>query len=108
MKSIFAFLLASFVSVTLMAHPGGHVQQEGKMILNKWTLKSGEEIKGNFSHVKGDRLFLEGMNGHLASLPLNELSAQDLKLVQFKQSRMAALNGENEGAVNNAHSPSNI
>jgi hypothetical protein len=78
------------------------------LILNTWTLKSGKEIKGNFSHVKGDRLFLEGMDGHLVSLSFDELSAQDLKLVQFKQARMAALNGGNEVFVNRSYSPANL
>jgi len=108
MKTVFTFLLASIVSITLMAHPGGHFQQDGKLILNTWTLKSGKEIKGNFSHVKGDRLFLEGMDGHLVSLSFDELSAQDLKLVQFKQARMAALNGGNEVSVNRSYSPANL
>ena len=108
MKPVFTFLLSCFFSVTLMAHPGGHFQQDGKVVLNKWTLASGKEIKGNFSHVKGDRLFLEGMDGHLVSLSFDELSAQDLKLVQFKQARMAALNGGNEVSVNRAYSPANL
>ena len=108
MKTGFTFLLASIVSITLMAHPGGHFEQDGKLILNTWTLKSGKEIKGNFSHVKGDRLFLEGMDAHLVSLSFDELSAQDLKLVQFKQARMAALNGGNEVSVNRAYSPANL
>jgi len=108
MKTVFIFLLASIVSITLMAHPGGHFEQDGKLILNTWTLKSGKEIKGNFSHVKGDRLFLEGMDGHLVSLSFDELSAQDLKLVQFKQARMAALNGGNEVFVNRSYSPANL
>jgi len=108
MKTVFTFLLASIVSITLMAHPGGHFEQDGKLILNTWTLKSGKEIKGNFSHVKGDRLFLEGMDGHLVSRSFDELSAQDLKLVQFKQARMAALNGGNEVSVNRAYSPANL
>ena len=108
MKTVFTFLLASIVSITLMAHPGGHFEQDGKLILNTWTLKSGKEIKGNFSHVKGDRLFLEGVDGHLVSRSFDELSAQDLKLVQFKQARMAALNGGNEVSVNRAYSPANL
>jgi len=108
MKTGFTFLLASIVSITLMAHPGGHFEQDGKLILNTWTLKSGKEIKGNFSHVKGDRLFLEGMDGHLVSRSFDELSAQDLKLVQFKQARMAALNGGNEVSVNRSYSPANL
>jgi len=108
MKTVFTFLLASIVSITLMAHPGGHFEQDGKLILNTWTLKSGKEIKGNFSHVKGDRLFLEGMDGHLVSRSFDELSAQDLKLVQFKQARMAALNGGNEVSVNRSYSPANL
>ncbi len=108
MKTVFTFLLASIVSITLMAHPGGHFEQDGKLILNTWTLKSGEEIKGNFSHVKGDRLFLEGMDGHLVSRSFDELSAQDLKLAQFKQARMAALNGGNEVSVKRAYSPANL
>ena len=91
-----------------MAHPGGHFEQDGKLILNTWTLKSGKEIKGNFSHVKGDRLFLEGVDGHLVSRSFDELSAQDLKLVQFKQARMAALNGGNEVSVNRSYSPANL
>jgi len=108
MKTVFIFLLASIVSITLMAHPGGHFEQDGKLILNTWTLKSGKEIKGNFSHVKGDRLFLEGMDGHLVSLSFDALSAQDLKLVQFKQARMAALNGGSEVSINRAYSPANL
>jgi len=108
MKTVFTFLLASIVSITLMAHPGGHFEQDGKLILNTWTLKSGKEIKGNFSHVKGDRLFLEGVDGHLVSRSFDELSAQDLKLVQFKQARMAALNGGNEVSVNRSYSPANL
>ncbi len=108
MKTVFTFLLASIFSITLMAHPGGHFEQDGKLILNTWTLKSGEEIKGNFSHVKGDRLFLEGMDGHLVSRSFDELSAQDLKLVQFKQARMAALNGGNGVSVNRAYSSANL
>jgi len=108
MKTVFIFLLASIVSITLMAHPGGHFEQDGKLILNTWTLKSGKEIKGNFSHVKGDRLFLEGVDGHLVSRSFDELSAQDLKLVQFKQARMAALNGGNEVSVNRSYSPANL
>ena len=108
MKTGFTFLLASIVSITLMAHPGGHFEQDGKLILNTWTLKSGKEIKGNFSHVKGDRLFLEGVDGHLVSRSFDELSAQDLKLVQFKQARMAALNGGNEVSVNRSYSPANL
>jgi len=108
MKTVFTFLLASIVSITLMAHPGGHFEQDGKLILNTWTLKSGKEIKGNFSHVKGDRLFLEGMDGHLVSRSFDELSAQDLKLVLFKQARMAALNGGNEVSVNRSYSPANL
>ena len=108
MKTVFIFLLASIVSITLMAHPGGHFEQDGKLILNTWTLKSGKEIKGNFSHVKGDRLFLEGMDGHLVSRSFDELSAQDLKLVLFKQARMAALNGGNEVSVNRSYSPANL
>ena len=108
MKTVFTFLLASIVSITLMAHPGGHFEQDGKLILNTWTLKSGKEIKGNFSHVKGDRLFLEGVDGHLGSRSFDELSAQDLKLVQFKQARMAALNGGNEVSVNRSYSPANL
>jgi hypothetical protein len=108
MKKVFTFLLASIVSITLIAHPGGHFQQEGKLILNKWTLQSGKEIKGNFSHVKGDRLFLEGMDGHLVSLPVDELSEQDFRLVQFKQAKMAKLNGGNDVSSNTAHTPLNI
>lgn len=108
MKTVFIFLLASIVSITLMAHPGGHFEQDGKLILNTWTLKSGKEIKGNFSHVKGDRLFLEGVDGRLVSRSFDELSAQDLKLVQFKQARMAALNGGNEVSVNRSYSPANL
>ena len=108
MKIVFTFLLASIVSITLIAHPGGHFEQDGKLILNTWTLKSGKEIKGNFSHVKSNRLFLEGIDGHLVSLPVDELSAQDLKLVQFKQARMAALNGGNEVSVKRAYSPANL
>ena len=108
MKTVFTFFIASIFSITLIAHPGGHFEQDGKLILNTWTLKSGEEIKGNFSHVKGDRLFLEGMGGHLVSRSFDELSAQDLKLVQFKQARMAALNGGNEVSVNRSYSPANL
>ena len=108
MKTVFTFFIASIFSITLIAHPGGHFEQDGKLILNTWTLKSGEEIKGNFSHVKGDRLFLEGMGGHLVSRSFDELSAQDLKLVQFKQARMAALNGGNGVSVNRAYSPANL
>ena len=108
MKTILAFLLSGFFSITLMAHPGGHFQQEGKAVFNKWTLASGKEIKGNFSHVKNDRLFLEGADGHLLSIAINELSEQDRQLVQFKQARMAALNGSNDAAVNTSHSPANI
>ncbi len=108
MKTVFTFFIASIFSITLIAHPGGHFEQDGKLILNTWTLKSGEEIKGNFSHVKGDRLFLEGMDGHLVSRSFDELSAQDLKLVQFKQARMAALNGGNGVSVNRAYSHANL
>jgi len=108
MKTVFTFFLASIFSITLIAHPGGHFEQEGELILNKWTLKSGKEIKGNFSHVKGDRLFLEGMDGHLISLPVNELSEQDIRLVQFKQARMASLNGANNVSVKWGPSPANI
>jgi len=108
MKTILAFLLFGFFSVNLMAHPGGHFQQDGKVVFNKWTLASGKEIKGNFSHVKDDRLFLEGIDGHLLSIEINELSTQDRQLVQFKQARMAALNGTNDVAVNTSHSPANI
>jgi len=64
------------------------------------TLTSGKEIKGNFSHVKDNRLFLEGVDGHLVSIAINELSEQDRQLVQFKQARMAALNGSNNVPVN--------
>jgi len=108
MKIVFTFLLASIFSITLIAHPGGHFEQQGELILNKWTLKSGKEIKGNFSHVKNDRLFLEGVDGHLLSIAINELSAQDRQLVQFKQSRMASLNGANNVSVNRFQSPANI
>jgi len=53
-------------------------------------------------------LFLEGVDGHLVSRSFDELSAQDLKLVQFKQARMAALNGGNEVSVNRSYSPANL
>jgi hypothetical protein len=48
------------------------------------------------------------MDGHLVSLPVDDLSEQDIRLVQFKQARMAKLNGVNDVSVKKAQSPTNI
>jgi hypothetical protein len=83
------FILA-LVSNAAFAHPGGHYHQHDH--LNSWQLKNGNKIEGNFSFAENGMVFLEQLDGHFMSLPINQLSEEGQKLVTQKTSQFTALN----------------
>ncbi len=103
MKKSFYFLLVCFLlqSVNLFAHPGGHYQIGDGIILNTWRLKSGEVIKGNFSFVRENTIFLEQEQGIIRPVLMNDLSIQDQKLAKFKIDKLKEINNiQNTPVVN--------
>ncbi len=94
MKKIRYFFIAIFIlrSTSLMAHSGGHYHKEDGKVLNTWTLKSGEIVKGNFSFAKDNRIFLEQEGGLIKPIYINDLSIQDQKLAKFKIIKLLQIN----------------
>ena len=95
-RKMFLLLLTIVFSTATQAHPGGHYQEREQIVLNKWTLKTGQEVMGNFSYADNKALFLEGTDGQISSIPISSLSPQDISLVAFKRARMAKLNQASE------------
>ena len=94
MKKIFYFFIAIFLlqSTSLKAHSGGHYHKQDGKVLNTWTLKSGEIVKGNFSFAKDDKIFLEQEGGLIKPIYINDLSIQDQKLARFKIIKLLQIN----------------
>lgn len=86
---ILVLIISGFAN-ELIAHPGGHYSQTD--FFNSWQLIKGEIIKGNFSRAKDGLLFLEQANGKFMVIPINQLSAQDQKLANFKIQKLEDLN----------------
>ncbi len=105
---ILLLLLTVVFSSVMLAHPGGHFQEGDHVVLNKWTMKTGEVVMGNFSYADNNTLFLEGPDGRIASIPIVSLSTQDIGLVGFKRARMAKLNQVKEYPQTPQHSVANL
>ena len=80
--------------IIAVAHPGGHYHQNDGAILNTWTLKTGEQIRGNFSMGKTNFILLEQLEGKMLKVNIADLSAQDQLLARFKISKYDRLNNE--------------
>lgn len=92
-KRLFCCLLILSIS-NIYAHPGGHYHKKDGTVFNIWQLKTGEQIKGNFSMGNSQYIVLEQEEGKLVKLPISDLSEQDQKLARFKAKRFERLNEE--------------
>lgn len=93
LKTILVHILL-LCSIAAVAHPGGHYHQKNGAILNTWTLKTGQQIRGNFSMGKDDFILLEQLEGNMLKVSIADLSAQDQLLARFKVSKYERLNNE--------------
>lgn len=87
----------------LNAHPGGHYHKGDAHILNTWTLKSGETIRGNFSFTKDDKIFLEQEDGIIKSILFNDLIIQDQQLAKIKINTLSKVNYSNLNGSNSVN-----
>lgn len=87
----------------LNAHPGGHYHKGDAHILNTWTLKSGETIRGNFSFTKDDKIFLEQEDGIIKSILFNDLTIQDQQLAKIKINTLSKVNYSNLNGSNSVN-----
>lgn len=76
--------------IFMHAHIGGHYTQNSSF--KTWQLSNGNLIKGNFSFIKNTNIYLEQENGKLLSVPLNQLSVNDQKIIQQKKIQIIELN----------------
>ena len=95
-KSFYILLLFGmcFFSLPSQAHDGGHSHRATNDKLNRWELKSGEIVYGNFSFLNHSILNLEGYEGQLIKLPFDQLSSSSKKIAERHQKRILQLNGQ--------------
>lgn len=106
MKNLIYLLSVCFLlqGTKLNAHSGGHYHKGDVLILNTWTLQSGETIIGNFSFTKDDKIFLEQEDGIIKSILFNDLMIQDQQLAKIKINNLSKANYSNlneSNSVNN-------
>ena len=106
MKNLIYLLSVCFLlqGTKLNAHSGGHYHKGDALILNTWTLQSGETIIGNFSFTKDDKIFLEQEDGIIKSILFNDLMIQDQQLAKIKINNLSKVNYSNlneSNSVNN-------
>lgn len=99
MIQVTIFLLCSVVS---FSHPGGHYHKGDATVFNTWTLKNGQQLKGNFSMGKADFILLEQEEGQMIKVAITNLSLQDQQLARFKVKKFEELNTQFIAAQNNS------
>ena len=83
------------------SHPGGHYHKGDGAALNIWTLKNGQQIKGNFLMGKADYILLEQEEGQMTRVSITNLSLQDQRLARFKVKKYKELNTHFAATPNN-------
>ncbi|MBC7721776.1 MAG: hypothetical protein H7068_07095, partial [Pedobacter sp.] len=88
-------------SIASFSHTGGHYHKGDGAALNIWTLKNGQQIKGNFSMGNADYILLEQEEGQMIKVSITNLSIQDQQLARFKVKKNEALNAQFITGANN-------
>ncbi len=78
------------VSMTSMAHPGGHGLK--KEDIKKWTIKGEKTVYGSFLTLRGNNVYLEDEHGKISHINLIDFSEKDQLFIQKRVEKIKALN----------------
>ena len=97
MKKIISFLFYFIVSAAgSFAHPGGHYSKSDVSTLHKWEAqKNNEKIVGNYLMTNKDIILIEGVEGKIWRLNINELSTNDKAYINTEIKAINTKNGIN-------------
>ena len=97
MKKIFSICLYFILFTNLtIAHPGGHYSKNDERSLHNWETKfNAEKVKGNFLMSKGKIVLIEGVEGKLWRLNVDEMTANDKKYINDEINKINKKNGVN-------------
>ena len=93
MKKPIIFLFVVFFLVkNTSAHIGGHYHSGDGTIFNSWTLTNGNHIQGNFMFSRDGVMYLEGNEGKVVKVSIDQLMPADKKLASFKVAQLEKIN----------------
>lgn len=97
MKKIISFLFYLVVTAAgLFAHPGGHYSKSDLASLHQWEAqKNNEKIVGNYMMSNKEFILIEGVEGKIWRLNLNELTANDKAYINTEIKSINTKNGIN-------------
>ncbi len=97
MKKIIPFLFYFIVSAAgSFAHPGGHYSKNDFASLHQWeTQKNNEKIVGNYLMSNKEFILIEGVEGKIWRLNINELSTNDKAYINTEIKAINTKNGIN-------------
>lgn len=95
MKKIISFLFYFIViAAGSFAHPGGHYSKSDISTLHHWEAqKNNEKIVGNYMMSNKDFILIEGVEGKIWRLNVNELSANDKNFINAEITNINTKNG---------------
>lgn len=95
MKKIISFLLYFIVfAAGSFAHPGGHYSASDISTLHHWEAqKNNAKIVGNYMMSNKDFILIEGVEGKIWRLNVNELSANDKNFINAEITNINTKNG---------------
>lgn len=95
MKKIISFLFYFIViAAGSFAHPGGHYSKSEISTLHHWEAqKNNEKIVGNYMMSNKDFILIEGVEGKIWRLNVNELSANDKNFINAEITNINTKNG---------------
>ena len=88
---IFLFVVILLVKTT-SAHEGGHYHSGDGTVFNSWTLTNGNHIQGNFMFSRDGVMYLEGNEGKVVKVSIDQLMPADKKLASFKVAQLEKIN----------------
>jgi len=94
-KKIISFLFYFIViAAGSFAHPGGHYSKSDISTLHHWEAqKNNEKIVGNYMMSNKDFILIEGVEGKIWRLNVNELSANDKNFINAEITNINTKNG---------------
>ena len=109
MKKIIPFLFYFIVSAAgSFAHPGGHYSKSDVSTLHQWeTQKNNEKIVGNYLMSNKDFILIEGVEGKIWRLNINELSTNDKAYINTEIKAINTKNGINLPLITDYSNTSN-
>ncbi len=98
-KFISTFLTLIFTiafNSLLIAHPEGHYKKSDLPSLHQWNLNcNNQQVIGNFMMQRNDLILIEGIEGKIWSIKLNELDKADKAYANAEIEKINRLNGFN-------------